>query len=309
MSHRGKCSITFRLFVLYAALASQAGWAGLAVPCRSSTQKTGSLEDCSVAKARLAKEIEEAVKDNVDKKYNGVDEGSFGVQSLPFVTPVCSVVANSLTGGQKEIESNHLGKSCGLAAEVRRRKVGRRRYVVWTQGGGGRGYWEGAIDRGAWVHAVACALKSAKKDLTEKSSVDLPVPQVMVDDYDRGLNFAQVTSSPEAVAKCQYQKTERAQVEEINQLNCQASALREQVQAHFKELALFGIYSQADQRYHAFLNKLYEKPDRAIIKSNFQHMIHDTCKGAGNAQGCYQKKYRELIEGLIESEITSKGCG
>ncbi len=302
----------FLLAVWVGLCAAVSASAGVKAPCRAATDKTGSMEECSVAIPRLISELRDAVQKDVDKKYRGEDEGAYGVQGRQFLTPVCSLTANDLTGNQKETSASHLGQSCGLPAHTGYYKRGKRRVVFYARFGGGRGRWEGAVERGAWVQALACSMKETIKSLESQKTVESPAPASIVSDYEGFVEFASKTASPAEVAKCEFNQGSRDEVSQDNVVNCQASAMREQLQVAFKHIAMLGIYSRAEATYGGFLRKLYAVPSRSQLKDRYFKLIKDRCRGirnSGEIAECYKRKYSELIESNVQSEIIAKGCG
>lgn len=318
--HASLYFVTFRLagaVCVSAALVSvsQQAHAGVQVPCRSSTQKTGELEACEKVIPRVKQEIQTALQDDVDAKYRGQDKGAYGNPDRVFPVPVCSVTANELTGGKKEVSVNHIQKPCGRGARVHAWRAGKRAKVR-LEYQNGWGTMDKAYESGAWVQALACSMKEAFRDIEQNKSVESPAPDSVVRDYQGHLKYAQEAAiTPEEVAKCDSKTLDSGQsdgrddVSRNKLLSCQANAYREQLQVAFKQITMLAIYARAEQYWAKFMSRLYDQPNMGVIKRVFQDAIKRTCQGKGNMQRCYERELEGTVRKAVVEEIIAKGCG
>ncbi|MBU6376325.1 MAG: hypothetical protein KGQ59_10045 [Bdellovibrionales bacterium] len=310
---------------------SSAPAGSVAVPCGDPS--TG-LSDCKEVKERSKKLVFARVKEIVDCWY-GKGANCDGISS--GFSRICNLIGGSLT--PSEMESNHVGQSCGAWSEVKTEykvsgglqpRVDSESQVISS---GGKGDRERAYVAGGYINATECALRRVLR-MIDSGSLSVSACKAAGQDLASvqgsftaaigrigGANALKIENKRELLDKCdgktqkvvekQYSKemsnSADAKAESLDQKNCRLATQRSGAEAMFQHLAVCEIMAQVEPAYNRFV---MSSMSPGVMQGRIDGWVKK-CKGCMNddqcQNECYQKNFLEYIRGQLGSAFGS--CG
>ncbi|NDD93159.1 hypothetical protein EBZ37_13905, partial [bacterium] len=294
------------------------------------------LSDCKEVKDRSKKLVFARVKEIVECWYSGGKNCDSGAA----FSRICNLLGGSLT--PSEVDSNHVGQSCGEWSEVQTEYEEIKNSLGMTVGlnsesqvisSGGKGDRERAYVAGAYVSATECSMRRVFR-MIDNGTLSLNACKALGTDVAAlqksfvgsvshiGNGEGQVANRRELLDKCDFRaqkvvsekytqqqlQESDAQAERLDQKNCRLVTQRSGIEAMFQQLAVCEIMAQVDAAYNRFV---MGSMSPGVMQGRIEGWVQD-CKKCGPFRDkchneCYRKNFLDYIRGQIGQSFGS--CG
>jgi len=294
---------------------SGSGWAGgVQVPC--GTADTG-LHECREVKERSVELVTARAKEIVEDWYRG---------KVNFYSRTCSLTRN-IFSKEPEVDSNHLGQSCGDWSEIRTTyRVKKKKFSVRVDStstihsDGSRGARERAYTAGAYVQAVDCALKRINNEI-RSGTLSIRACQSMGSSTGekvsglitsfktysasvKGANAREVLNKCDGDAQKNNGFTDgQGKGEALDQVNCRLVAQRAATETLFQEFAICELMMLSKAAFDEFRLEVLDPADMRGRIDGWAKACQG-CEADHSCQNtCYQTHYTKFFKGKVENRF------